>query len=61
MGGNYNGTIERDGGRTETFEIAAVEQLIGCELYFFRDADTSRDYFNGVTWIKMKSSIKTTD
>ena len=53
--------VKTAGGRIEVFEIAADEQLIGCEIYFFRDADTSRDYFNGVTWIKMKSSIKTTD
>ena len=53
--------VKTAGGRIEVFEIATDEQLIGCELYFFRDADTSRDYFNGVTWIKMKSSIKTTD
>ena len=50
--------VKTAGERIENFEIAADEQLIGCELYFFRDADTSRDYFNGVTWIKMKSSIK---
>ena len=40
--------VKKNGGRSETFEIADDEQLIGCELYH-----TSFDFL-GVTWIKWK-------
>ena len=40
--------VEEDERRKETFEIAADEQLIGCELSY------DNHYFQGVTWIKMK-------
>ena len=35
-------------GRKETFEIKNDEKLIGCEI------DFDRDYFCGLTWLKMK-------
>ena len=40
--------VKKRSGRVEVFEIAHDEQLIGCELSY------SKDYFRGVTWIKMK-------
>ena len=42
----------RAGGRVVTFEIAADEQLIGCELDY--DHGVSGDFFLGVTWLKWK-------
>jgi hypothetical protein len=38
----------------ETFEIAADEQLIGCEFYHGPDFHGKGDYFCGVTWLKYK-------
>ena len=40
--------VKKYGGRVESFEIAADEQLIGAELY------DDGDWFRGVTWLKMK-------
>jgi hypothetical protein len=40
------------GGRVEIFEIAADEQLIGCELDYMGCGFTS---FCGVTWLKWKA------
>ena len=43
------------GDRVVAFEIAADEQLIGAELYNGPGINCSdRDYFRGVTWLKMK-------
>ena len=42
------------GGRVVTFEIAADEQLIGCELDHGPDYDGKGDFFLGVTWLKWK-------
>ena len=42
------------GGRVESFEIDADEQLIGAELYNGLDSFGKKDFFLGVTWIKMK-------
>ena len=43
------------GGRVVTFEIADDEQLIGAELYNGTiDGCGDKDYFVGVTWLKMK-------
>ena len=41
------------GGREVTFEIAADEQLIGCELYNGAD-NNGCDFFYGVSWLKLK-------
>ena len=41
-------TLENDGGRKETFEIAYDEQLIGCEL------GCNDFYFLSVRWLAMK-------
>ena len=41
-------------GRVVAFEIAADEQLIGCELDHGTDSDGNGDYFKGVTWLKWK-------
>ena len=47
--------VESCGGRVITFEIAADEQLIGAELYNGTiDGWGYRDFFVGVTWLKMK-------
>jgi hypothetical protein len=47
--GNPNDVyVKKWGGRVETFDIAADEQLIGCKL------DHDDRYFRGLTWIKMK-------
>ncbi len=43
--------VKKYGGRMETFEIAADEQLIGAELYHGPDGG---DYFYGLTWLKCK-------
>ena len=40
--------VKEYGGRVESFEIAADEQLIGAELYY------SHSYFLGVTFLKCK-------
>ena len=45
--------VKEYGGRMETFEIAADEQLIGAELYHGPDGDDD-DCFQGVTWLKCK-------
>ena len=42
------------GGRRETFEMAADEQLIGCELDHGTSCSRKGDYFIGVTWLKWK-------
>ena len=43
------------GGRVVSFEIAADEQLIGCELeHGNQDYRGKGDYFKGVTWLKWK-------
>ena len=41
-------------GRVLTFEIAADEQLIGCELDHGTNQNGENDYFLGVTWLKWK-------
>ena len=41
-------------GRVESFEIAADEQLIGCELDHGTNGFSNSDYFSGVTWLKWK-------
>jgi hypothetical protein len=46
--GNRNHYIRWHGGRRENFYIADDEQLIGCEI------DQDKDYFYGITWLKMK-------
>jgi hypothetical protein len=48
--GSNDSFVKENGGRVEIFEIAADEQLIGCEL------ESSPDYFCGVTWLKWKIS-----
>ena len=45
--------VKNNGGRVVKFEIAADEQLIGAELYN-QTLDDDKDYFSGVTWLKMK-------
>ena len=40
------------GTRTEVFEIAEAERLIGCKLDVKSGDDG--DYFCGVTWLKMQ-------
>ena len=40
-------------GRVITFEIAADEQLIGCELEY-GDPFNLGDFLMGVTWLKWK-------
>ncbi len=44
------------GGKVESFEIAADEQLIGAELYHGEYGNDGRDRFRGVTWLKCKIS-----
>jgi hypothetical protein len=44
--------VKEVGGRMETFEIAADEQLIGAELY--HGPDGYGDFFQGLTWLKCK-------
>ena len=46
--------IKREGGNVESFEIAADEQLIGCELYHGPNNSGYGDFFKGVTWLKWK-------
>ena len=46
--------VERNRGRVETFEIAANEQLIGCELDHGTLNSGVGNYFLGVTWLKWK-------
>ncbi len=46
--------VEKYGGRVESFEIAADEQLIGAELYHGDWENNWCDYFHGVTWLKCK-------
>jgi hypothetical protein len=42
------------GGRVESFEIAADEQLIGAELYHGDRDNNGIDSLKGVTWLKCK-------
>ncbi len=42
--------IESLRGRIESFEIAADERLIGCEL----DHSENNDNLEGIAWIKIK-------
>jgi hypothetical protein len=51
--GCSNRDVKKYGGRVETFEIADDERLIGAELACVVN-DDGKDYFKGVTWIKMK-------
>ena len=44
--------VKKYGGRMETFEIAADEQLIGAELY--HGPDGYGDFFQGLTWLKCR-------
>ncbi len=46
--------VKEYGGRVESFEIAADEQLIGAELYHGGFSNDGYDYFHGVTWLKCK-------
>jgi hypothetical protein len=46
--------VKEVGGRMETFEIAADEQLIGAELYHGPDGYGGGDFFLGLTWLKCK-------
>ncbi len=46
--------VKEEGGRVESFEIAADEQLIGAELHHGDYNNDSKDYFHGVTWLKCK-------
>ncbi len=46
--------VKEYGGRVETFEIAADEQLIGAELYHGEVYNNGVDYFRGLTWLKCK-------
>ena len=48
MVGNDDADVKKYGERKEIFSIADDEQLIGCKL------DIAWDYFEGVTWFKMK-------
>ncbi len=45
------------GGRVESFEIAADERLIGAELDSKVYKEREKEYFMGVTWIKMKVTV----
>ena len=51
MGDDY---AKRNGGRVVTFEIAADEQLIGCELDHGTYYEGEGDSIEGVTWLKWK-------
>ncbi len=51
-----DGYVKAFGGRVESFEIAADEQLIGAELYHGELDNYGWDYFLGVTWLKCKIS-----
>ncbi len=51
--GYNDADVKEEGGRMETFEIAADEQLIGAELYHGLDEDGD-DIFLGLTWLKCK-------
>ncbi len=53
VGYNYD-DVKRWGGRVESFEIAADEQLIGAELYHGDIYNDGKDCFLGVTWLKCK-------
>ena len=49
--------VEERGGREESFEIAADEQLIGAELYngtINVNGYSDYNFFRGVTWLKWK-------
>ncbi len=46
--------VKKHGGRVESFEIAADEQLIGAELHHGDYNNNSNDYLIGVTWLKCK-------
>ena len=47
--------VQHYGGRVESFEIAADEQLIGCELDHGTKYDGDEDDFiRGITWLKWK-------
>jgi hypothetical protein len=51
VGWQDDGYVDWNGRRREVFEIADDEQLIGCELAH------SNIYFEGVTWLKMKTKF----
>jgi hypothetical protein len=46
--------VKKHGGRVESFEIGADEQLIGAELYHGDFHNDRKEYFHGVTWFKCK-------
>ena len=46
--------VKKYGGRVESFEIAADEQLIGAELYHGDCDNDGVDNIRGVTWLKCK-------
>ena len=52
--GGSDDDVKKYGGRVESFEIAADEQLIGAELHNGPDNKGRGDYFLGVTWMKWK-------
>ncbi len=51
---NDDDRVKRYGGRVESFEIAADEQLIGAELYHGDYNNNGSDNFRGLTWLKCK-------
>ncbi len=52
--GDNDEYVKNYGGRVESFEIAADEQLIGAELYHGDLDKKGDDCFHGVTWLKCK-------
>jgi len=40
---------DRDPGREETFNLAADEELFGCEIHYDKE-----DLLKGITWLKWK-------
>ncbi len=52
--GDNDDYVKRLGGRVESFEIAADEQLIGAELYHGGLNNLGNDCLRGVTWLKCK-------
>ena len=49
-----NWRMKNCAGRVVKFEIAADEQLIGCELDHGTNSLGRGDFFVGVTWLKWK-------
>jgi hypothetical protein len=52
--GNDDDDVRRSGGRIESVDIAADEQLIGAELYHGDCFGNGQDRLHGMTWLKCK-------